>query len=134
MADGNGLCLLGGKETNCLVNSSVKSDEKMKNVEKLECENNVARVCGPIGPAETQKMSVNSVDKKSVSVVSDTTNNKCDGMVVVNRCANKQKTPGLIGLTRAQNPKQLKDMQMTEDTREKRRCTDRYDSSESSDR
>ncbi|XP_037042691.1 zinc finger protein jing homolog [Bradysia coprophila] len=128
----DGLCLLGGTETNCLVNSSVKSDEKSINVNKLECGNNVASVCGPIGAAETQKSSNNSVDKKCVSVT-DTTNNKCDGITIVNRCANKQKTPGLVGLPRA-NLKQLKDMKMSsEDTREKRRCTDRYDSSESSD-
>lgn len=128
MADG--LCL-GGTETNCLVNSSVKSDEKLKNNEKLECGNNVDSVCGPIGLAETQKSSNITVDKKNVSVT-ETTNNKSDG-IIVNRFVDKQKTPGLVGLPRT-NLKQLRDMKMSEDTREKRRCTDRYDSSESSDR
>lgn len=129
MADG--LCL-GGTETNCLVNSSVKSDEKLKNIEKLDCENNVDSVCGPNGPSETQKCSNNTVDTKCVSVT-ETTNNKSDG-IIVNRFVDKQKpTPGLVGLPRT-NLKQLKDMKMSEDTREKRRCTDRYDSSESSDR
>lgn len=126
MADG--LC---GTETNCLVNSSVKSDEKLKNNEKLECGNNVNSVCGPICLAETQKSSNITVDKKNVSVT-ETTNNKSDG-IIVNRFVDKQKTPGLVGLPRT-NLKQLKDMKMSEDTREKRRCTDRYDSSESSDR
>ncbi len=130
MADG--LCI-GGTETNCLiVNSSVKSDEKLKNNEKLECGNNADSVCGPMGLAETQKSSNNTVDKKSVSIVTETTNNKSDGNIV-NRFVDKQKTPGLVGLPRT-NLKQLKDMKMSEDTREKRRCTDRYDSSESSDR
>lgn len=125
----DGLC---GTETNCLVNSSVKSDEKLKNIEKLECENNVNSVCGPIRLAETQKSSNITVDKKNVSVSETTTNNKSDG-IIVNRFVDKQTTPGLVGLPRT-NLKQLKDMKMSEDTREKRRCTDRYDSSESSDR
>lgn len=125
MADG---CL---EETNCLVKSSVKINEKLKNVDELECENNVKSDSGPIGLAETEKSSYNTVDKKNVSVT-DTTNNKCDGNIV-NRFVDKQKTPGLVGLPRA-NMKQIKDSKMSEDTREKRRCTDRYDSSESSDR
>lgn len=128
MADG--LCL-GGTETNCLANSSVKSDENLKNIEKLESGNNVNSVLVPIGLAETQKSSNITVDKKNVSVT-ETTNNKSDG-IIVNRFVDKQKTPGLVGLPRT-NLKQLKDMKMSEDTREKRRCTDRYDSSESSDR
>lgn len=132
----DGLCLLGGAQTKCLVKSSVKSDENMKNIDKMECGNNVGGVCGPNGPAETQKSANNPVDKNSVSVTDNNTtaNNKCDG-IIVNRCVNKQKTPGLVGLSARTNLKQLKDMKiMTEDTREKRRCTDRYDSSESSDR
>lgn len=132
MADG--LCL-GGKETICLVNSSVKSDEKLKNIEKPDGVNNVDSVCGPNGPAETQKCATITADKKCVSVVNDTTNNKklSDG-IIMNRFVDKQKAPGLIGLPR-NNLKQLKDnIKMSEDTREKRRCTDRYDSSESSDR
>lgn len=128
MADG--LCL-GGTETNCLVNSSVKSDENLKNIEKLDSGNNVDSVLVPIGLAETQKCSNITVDKKNVSVTA-TTNNKSDG-IIVNRFVDKQKAPGLVGLPRT-NLKQLKDMKVSEDTREKRRCTDRYDSSESSDR
>lgn len=130
MADDFGLCL-GGTETNCLVNSSVKSDKNFQNDEKLAYRNNVDSVSGLIGRAETQKSLNKPVDKKNVSVT-ETTINKCDG-IIVNRFVDKQKTPGLVGLPRT-SLKQLRDMKVTEDTREKRRCTDRYDSSESSDR